>query len=385
VTDDSVREEVQALRDAGLHRALRCVDGAQRERIVLDGREVLNFASNNYLGLADHPALRRAARDAIDRVGLGAGASRLVTGTMSLHLELERRIAEFESAPAAILFNSGYCANVGAVSALVGRGAAVLGDRLNHASLVDGCRLSGAAFSRYRHNDLEDLERRLKAAAGSRRRLVVTDTVFSVDGDVAPLAEIADLCRAHDALLMVDEAHATGVFGPRGRGVVEAVGLQGRVDLVMGTLSKAVGSAGGYVAASEPLVDLLRNKARSFIYTTALPPAVCAASIAGLDLIDTEPERREKLWRNVTRLRSGLARLGVHTGAGASQIVPLIVGEPDAAVALSERLLEAGVFAPALRPPTVPPGTSRLRLSVMATHEDEHIDLLLEALSRALT
>ena len=380
---DELRKELSDLREAGLYRRLRRVEGGQDAVIRVDGREVVNFASNNYLGLANHPALKTAAVRATKRFGTGAGASRLITGTMPPHVAIEERIAEFEGTEDAILFNSGYAANLGVLTALLGRGDAVFGDRLNHASLADGCRLSGASFYRYRHSDPGHLDRLLQRHGDVRRRLVATDTIFSVDGDPAPLAELVEVCARRDAWLMVDEAHATGCVGDGGRGVAEQYGLQRAVPILMGTLSKAVGSVGGYVAGAAPLVDLLRNRARSFVYTTALPPGACAASKAGLDIIEREPRRRARLWRNAERLRFALRRNGWDTGRSESQIIPVGVGDPEPALALSERLLSAGFLAPALRPPTVPAGACRLRVSVTSEHGIEQIDAFVEALGEA--
>jgi len=382
----SMKEELQAglrsLREQNLFRVIRDVDGPQDRVISIDGRPAVNFASNNYLGLANHPALRESAARALRQWGVGAGASRLVTGSSVLHRELEERIARFENLPAAVLFNSGYCANLASIACLAGRGDAVFGDRLNHASIVDGCLLSGARFQRYAHRDAGDLAR-LLGACQARRRLVVTDSVFSVDGDAAPLDRIVQACAEYGAWLMVDEAHATGVLGDHGRGLIEVMGLCGRVEIVMGTLSKALGCVGGYVAGCLELADHLRNHARGLIYTTALPPALCAAAIAAFDVLDREPERRARLSRNADRLRAGLRRAGWDTGCSETQILPILVGEAKAALDLSARLLQAGYYAPAMRPPTVPPGACRLRVSVTAAHLDKDIDGFLEALGQA--
>ncbi|MBM4078677.1 MAG: 8-amino-7-oxononanoate synthase [Planctomycetes bacterium] len=379
-----ISDELAELRESGLYRELRTVDGPQGAHVRLAGREVLCFASNDYLGLANHPKVVEAARRAMDTYGWGAGASRLVCGNMRLHQELEERIARFEGTEAALVFPSGYMANVGAVTALIGVGDLVLGDKLNHASIVDGCRLSGAKFRTYGHGDVKKLHRLMARRPHYRRAMAVTDTVFSMDGDLAPLPEITALCRAHDAMLMVDEAHATGVFGETGRGLVEHFGLKEQVDVTMGTLSKAVGSVGGFIAGSQDLVDYLRNKARTFMFTTALPPAACAAAIVGLDLIEQQPELRAALWRNVQRLTEGLNALGLVRGEGRSPIIPVVLGEPKTATAFSTFLLNDGVLAPAIRPPAVPPGTSRLRLTVSAAHSAQDIHRLLDALSRAL-
>jgi glycine C-acetyltransferase/8-amino-7-oxononanoate synthase len=379
-----ISDELAQLRAAGLFREFRTVEGPQGPRVILAGREMLCFASNDYLGLARHPKVAEAAKQALERYGWGAGASRLVCGHTALHQELEDRLARFEGTEAALVFPTGYMANVGAISALVGHGDLVLGDKLNHASIVDGCRLSGAKFRTFGHRNLKKLHRLMARCRDHRHALVVTDSVFSMDGDLAPLPEIVELCHAYDAMLMVDEAHATGVFGPGGRGLAEHLGVKERVPVLMGTLSKAVGSVGGFIAGSRDLVDYLRNKARPFMFTTALPPAACAASIAGLDLIEQQPELRAALWHNVMRLANGLRALGTIQGDPHSPIVPIVLGEPKTALDFSAFLLDTGIFAPAIRPPAVPPGTSRLRLSLSAAHTAEDMDRLLEALARAV-
>jgi len=367
VTD--VAERLQELRDRGLHRRLRLVHGPQGPRVLLGGRPVLLLCSNNYLGLADHPRVRAAAAEAAMRWGAGAGASRLISGTMEPHRALEERLAEFKGYEAALLFGSGYLANTGTIAALAGPGEVVFSDELNHASIIDGCRLSRAETFVYRHGDVEHLAWGLREAAG-RAALIVSDGVFSMDGDVAPLADLVRLAREHSCRLMVDEAHATGALGPGGRGSVAATGLSDEVDVVVGTLGKALGAYGAYVCASAELREYLLNTARSFIFSTALPPPLLAAALAALELLEAEPARVRRLRANAAALRAGLRAEGLEAGGGESQIVPLEVGEAEPAMALCERLLERGVFAQGIRPPTVPPGSSRLRFSVMATHEE---------------
>jgi 8-amino-7-oxononanoate synthase len=362
-----IAERLADLRRTGLHRRPRLIEGPQGPRVLLDGAEVLLLCSNNYLGLADHPRVRAAAADAAERLGAGAGASRLISGSMSLHRKLEGRLAEFKRFEAALLFGSGYLANTGTVSALVGRGDVVLSDELNHASIIDGCRLSRAETFVYRHLDLEHLEWGLREAGG-RSRLIVTDSVFSMDGDVAPLRGLVELARRHDSMLMVDEAHGTGAVGPGGRGAVAAAGLCGEVDVIVGTLGKALGGYGAYVCASAEIVDLLVNTARPFIYSTAPPPPSVGAALAALSLLADRPGMVEQLRRNAATLREALTAQGLEIGSSRTQIVPVIVGDPRRAVALSERTLQGGVFAQAIRPPTVPAGSSRLRLTVMANH-----------------
>ncbi len=362
-----VAERLEELREAGLRRRLRLVEGPQRPRVTLDGREVLLLCSNNYLGLADHPGVRRAAAEAALRSGAGAGASRLVSGNMSLHRRLEERLADFEGTEAALLFGSGYLANTGTIAALAARGEVVFSDQLNHASIVDGCRLSSAETFVYRHADTDHLAWGLRQA-GDRASLIVTDGVFSMDGDVAPLPELLALARDHRCRLLVDEAHATGAIGPGGRGAVAAAGLTGEVDVIVGTLGKALGSYGAYVCASAELVELLINTARPFIFSTGLPPPAVAAAAAALDLLGSHPARVERLRSNADLLRDALAAEGIDGGHSTTQIIPLEVGHAVTATALCERALQRGVFAQAIRPPTVPEGTSRLRLAVMATH-----------------
>jgi 8-amino-7-oxononanoate synthase len=360
-------QRLEELESQGLRRMLRVVDGPQGPEVMLDGRPVLLLCSNNYLGLGDHPRLRRAAADAALALGTSSGASRLISGSMSIHADLEARLAEFEGTEAALLFGSGYLANTGAIAALARRGEVVFSDELNHASIIDGCRLAGAETFVYRHRDTEHLEWGLRRAAG-RGSLIVTDGVFSMDGDLAPLAELAILARRHSCRLMVDEAHATGCLGPGGRGSVAAAGLTGEVDLIVGTLGKALGGYGAYVCGSQAMAEYLINTARPFIFSTAPPPPAVAAASAALELLAESPKRVERLQANATALREGLRSQGLEPIGDDTQIVPLVVGEADDAMALCEQLLEQGVFAQAIRPPTVPPGTCRLRLTVMATH-----------------
>ena len=378
---ETIFAELQAIEGAGLRRRLRAIDGPQRNEIVVDGRTAANFSSNNYLGLADHPALARAAAAATERSGFGAGASRLIVGNLQPHRALEARIAAWKGADAALLFNSGYQANVGLVSALAGPEDTVFSDALNHASLIDGCRLSRARVVVYRHADAGDLERKLRAEPPRRRLLIITDSVFSMDGDHAPLAEIAQLKRTYGALLAVDEAHAVGVHGPRGVGLCS--GLD--VDLQMGTLGKALGGFGAYIAARQPVIDLLANRARSFVFTTALPVPVVAAAHAAIDWLasDEGTARRARLSAVQARFHAGLTALGLASGAAHSHIVPLRMrdGDPRHVMEASEALLSRGVFVQGIRPPTVPTGTARLRFALMATHTDAQLDLALSALA----
>ena len=376
---DFIQNELEALKRQGLYRKLRRVEGEQGPTLMLDGREVLNFSSNNYLGLASHPALKKAAKEAIDRYGCGAVASRLISGNMALHEELEEKIAALKGTEAALVFNSGFQANVGIIPALAGEGDVIFSDELNHASIIDGCRLARAKTVVYPHCDPTGLEDALKNSQANGRKLIVTETLFSMDGDETPLAEIVELSERYGALVMVDEAHATGVAGPNGAGIAAKLGLGERIPIQMGTLGKALGGFGAYVAGSRALRELLINRCRSFIFTTALPPAVLAAAIAAIDLLYQEPQRRLALWHNIRALREGLRKLGFALGKSESQIFPLVIGDAEKCVAFSERLLQKGVFAQGIRPPTVPEGTSRLRITVMATHTHEHLQRALKA------
>jgi 8-amino-7-oxononanoate synthase len=376
--DSFIERELRELKDASLYRTLRSVAGEQGPILIVDGREVLNFSSNNYLGIANHPALAQAAKEAIDRYGCGSGASRLITGNMTLHEALEAKLAEFKGTEAALVFNSGFQANSGLLSTLTREGDAIFSDALNHASIIDGCRLSRAKTTVYAHCDLDELEAALKSAAANRRKLIVTESIFSMDGDEAPLAGIVDLAEGHGAMVMVDEAHATGLYGASGAGIVAKLGLADRVLVQMGTLGKALGGFGAYVAGSGALRELLINRCRSFIFTTALPPAVMATALTAIDLVRREPERRDSLWRNCRQLTAGLRALGFKVEA-AGPIVPLIIGDAEKCMRFSARLFELGVWAQGIRPPTVPPGTSRLRITLMATHTREHIERALNA------
>lgn len=369
-------DELQALRAKGLYRSMRVIKGAQGSWVELDGRQVLLLCSNNYLGIADHPALKRAAVEGVE-LGVGSGASRLVSGTMELHERLETRIAAFKGTEKALLFNSGYAANTGIISALVGRGDAIFSDRLNHASIIDGARLSDAGLHRYPHRDMAALERMLQEKGGNGRRLIVTDGVFSMDGDIAPLAELVQLAKRYHALLMVDDAHGTGVLGATGRGSGELCGVLKGIDIHMGTLGKGLGSFGAYAAASGTICDYLVNKARSFIFSTSLPPAVLAASLAAIDLVDS-PEGarlREKLSGNAALFKKRLTAAGFDIMGSETQIVPIFVGPAEATMEFSRQLLEQGLFVQGIRPPTVPAGSCRLRCTIMATHETSELEL----------
>ncbi len=370
MTDIAAR--LEELRERGLYRRLRLIEGPQGPRVLLSGREVLLLCSNDYLGLAADRRVREAAADAALEWGAGAGASRLISGNMQPHLDLEARLAAFKGYQRALLFGSGYLANSGAIAALAGPGETVFSDELNHASIIDGCRLARAETIVYRHNDVDHLESLLRESAGTPA-LIVTDGVFSMDGDVARLPELLELARRHGARLMVDEAHATGAIGPGGRGAVAAAGLSGEVDVIVGTLGKALGSYGAYVCASSETVDYLVNRARSFVFSTAPPPPAVGAAHAALEVLESEPERVERLAANARVLREALAAEGLAASGSTTQIVPVEVGEAEPTMELCERALERGVFAQGIRPPTVPEGSSRLRFTVMATHVPEDL------------
>lgn len=374
-----ILDELRELKDLNLLREYKTIEGAQGPYVYINGKSYLSFCSNDYLGLANHPKIKQAAIETIQQYGWGAGASRLVSGTMTLHQELEKKIAEFKGTEAALLFPTGYMANLGALCAFVSKGDMVVGDKLNHASIIDGCRLSGATFRIYPHKDVSQLESLLQRSSGYRRKLVVTDSVFSMDGDTAPLTEIAGIAKKYDAILMVDDAHATGVFGKQGKGLIEHYSLEGKIDIVMGSFSKAIGSVGGFIAGSKPLIDFLKNKARPFIYTTALPPAVCAASLTGLTLIQEDASLINRLWKNIACLKSQLSKF-MNTITIGGPIVPIILGSAEETLRASQKLYHYGIQIPAIRPPTVPPDTSRLRISLMATHNEYDIKRLAETL-----
>jgi 8-amino-7-oxononanoate synthase len=376
-----ISDELIKIKNAGLYRELKVVGNAQDTHIEIEGKTFLSFCSNNYLGLANNPSVIKAVKNAVEEYGWGAGASRLVSGNMSLHESLEDEISRFKGKEAALVFPTGYMANLGAISSLVSNGDLVICDKLNHASIIDGCRLSGADFRVYAHCDMVKLENVLRKSTKYNRKLIVTDSVFSMDGDLAPLPDIVRIAGKHKAMVMVDEAHGTGVFGENGRGVVEHFNLNKEVYIVMGTLSKAIGSLGGYVCGDINLINYLRNKARSFMYTTALPPAVCAASIAGIKLIQNDPSLRESLWRNVRFIKEKLKSLNFSIISSESPIIPILIGDSQKAVDMSNFLYKKGLLIPAIRPPTVPVNSSRLRMTVMSTHTKEDLERLLEVLS----
>ncbi len=367
----------------GLRRQLATHDGAQGPTVSIDGRPLINFGSNDYLGLAGDPRLADAAAEALKHAGLGAGASPLVTGHEATHQKLEAQLAEFEGTQAALLFPSGFAANAGTIAALVGPEDAVFSDAKNHASLIDGCRLSRARVHVYPHCDVGALGALLREAGPSRRRLIVTDSLFSMDGDLAPLVELVDLAERHDAMLLVDEAHATGVFGEHGRGVCEHLGVEDRVPIRVGTLSKALGAAGGFVVGSRRLIDWLLNRARPYVFSTAQPPVIAAAASAALEIVRSEPQRRRDLLARAEMLREKLRGQGLNVGRAESQIIPIFIGDAGRTMRLAAALRERGLFLPGIRPPTVPDGESLLRLSLCYGHTDEMVATLLSALENA--
>ncbi|MDA0162715.1 pyridoxal phosphate-dependent aminotransferase family protein [Solirubrobacter ginsenosidimutans] len=377
-----LEDRLDELNQLGLHQRMRMVSGPQGPRVVLDGRPVLLLCSGNALGLADHPKVRQAAADAAMRWGVGAGAARVSSGTMTLHRRLEERLATFTHHRAALLFGSGAMANMGVIPALARRAEVVLHDELSHTSIADGCRLSGAEVVAYRHADPEHLAWALRQSDG-RATLIATDGMFGMDGDVAPLAEIVELARVYDARVLVDEAHALGALGPGGRGAVAEAGLEGQVDVVTGTLGKALGSYGGFVACDHVTARFLVHSARTLLHSTALPPVAAAAAMAALDLLEEQPRRVEKLRANAEALRDGLAREGFEVAGAAAHVVPLVVGDAELASRIVDHALELGVFAEAIRPPAVPEGTARVRLSAMASHTREELRGAATAMGRA--
>ena len=381
----TLARELERLREQGLYRTLPRIEGSQSSWVVLDGKKVLLLCSNNYLGLADHPNLKEAAIRAIEKYGVGSGASRLVSGTMELHVSLEERIASFKGTERALLFNSGYAANTGVIPALAQKGDILFCDKLNHASIVDGCLLSRAELVRYPHNDLAFLRRRLAEYRGKGRSIIISDGVFSMDGDLAKLPELVALKKEFGALLMVDDAHGTGVLGPTGRGTAEHFGLQSEIDITMGTLGKALGVFGAYIASSKEIVEYLVNKARSFIFSTSLPPAVLAAASAAFDIVDsrTGSDLRRSLAENAAFLRSSLREAGFDTLGSETQILPVFVGDAQNTMDFSRALLAEGVFVQGIRPPTVPVGSSRLRCTLMATHDQAELQNVVKAMCRA--
>jgi glycine C-acetyltransferase len=383
---DYLREEFRALEEAGTALRPRVLEDQQRARTRFDGRDVINLASNNYLGLAAHPRMKEAASRAAAELGAGSGAVRTIAGTMSLHVELEKRFAAFKSAEAAIMFQSGFTANSGTVAAILRKEDVIVSDQLNHASIIDGARLSRAEIKVFPHKDVAGADRLLEETkAPGRRQLLITDGVFSMDGDIAPLPDLVEVAEKHGAIMMIDDAHASGVLGKNGRGTVDHFGLHGRVDIQVGTLSKAIGALGGFIAGPQHLIDWLVNRGRPFLFSTSAPPAVAAACIEALNILEEEPDRVERLWDRTRFFKRGLTDLGFDTGESETPITPVIAGEETAAIALARGLWEEGVFTPAIVFPTVPKGRSRVRTIVTADHTEDDLHEALGAFQRVGT
>lgn len=376
------KERISKIAELGLYRKLWILEGMQSHRIKREGKEVIQFSSNNYLGLTSHPAVKKKAIKIIEEFGCGSASSRLVSGNLLLYKELEERLAQFKQTPAALVFNSGYMANLGVIPSLMGEGDIIFSDELNHASIIDACRLSRAEICIYPHRDVEYLENLLRKTKG-KKKLIVTEGVFSMEGDIAPLPDIAFIAERYSAMLMVDDAHGTGVLGEQGRGTIEHFGLQNKVDIQMGTLSKALGGIGGFIAGDKILIDYLINTARTFIFTTALPPSVLSSAIAALEVICEEPNLRKRLWDNVQFFKTRIESLGFQTTSTETPIIPVILRDSWLALRMSEMLLHQGILIQAIRPPAVPEGTSRLRITIMATHTREDLEMALYALEKA--
>ena len=375
-------DELGSLTSQGLLRRLRVLDGEQRADARVDGRDVVNLSSNNYLGLTTHPRLRARAIEAIEAFGVGSGSVRTIAGTMAIHFELERRLAEFKRTEAVVVFQSGFTANAGTVSSILTRDDIVISDELNHASIIDGCRLSRASIKVFPHKDVDAARRILQDLPAGQRKLLITDGVFSMDGDLGPLPALCDLADEYGCIMMVDDAHASGVFGRNGRGTIDHFDVHGRVDVQVGTLSKAIGALGGYVAGSRALIEFLHHRARPFLFSTSHPPSVAATCIAALDVLLEEPGIIDRLWENTRFFKDGLAALGFDTGVSESPITPVIVGDGALAMTFSDRLFAAGVFAQGIAFPTVPRGRARVRTIVTATHTQEDLQFALDVFAR---
>ena len=374
-----LRDELGNLHQQGLYNNIRTIDSAQGAWLTVDGKRVLNFCSNNYLGLANDERLRKAAKAAIDKYGVGPAAVRTIAGTLSLHGKLEERLAKFKGAPATISFQSGFTSNLATITTLVGKEDVIFSDELNHASIIDGSRLSGARIIRYNHNDAQSLEDQIKHAPEHRRALVITDGVFSMDGDIAPLPQLVEVTQRHNVLLMVDDAHGEGVLGHGGRGIVDHFGLHGKVDIEIGTLSKAFGVVGGYVAAPSEIVEYLHQRGRPFLFSSAMTAADAAACLAAVDILETSTAAVDKLWNNTRYFKAEMKRLGFDTGRSETPITPVMLGEAELAQKFSRRLFDHDVFAMSIGFPTVPRGKARIRVMISAAHEQTDLDRGLEA------
>lgn len=374
---ENINKILSSIKKNGLYRDCKYLSSEQGPRVNIEGREIILLGSNNYLGLCNDIRLKETAKNAVDKYGVGSGGSRLTTGSYDLHKELEEKIARFKGTEAALVFNTGYMANVGIISALCDRKWVIFCDKYNHASIIDGCLLSSAKFVRYKHCDIDDLESKISMHKG-QNNLIVTDGVFSMDGDVAPLPDIVKLAKKHDMATMIDDAHGVGVLGNNGSGTISYFNLGDKIDIQMGTLSKAIASVGGYVAGKRDLIDYLKNSSRSFIFSTALPPSDIAVSLKAIEIIENDRERREKLINLVDWFKKELIKIGFHITDTITPIIPIIIGDVRKTVELSASLLEEGIYAPAIRPPTVPKGTSRLRISLMATHTYDDLNYVLK-------
>jgi glycine C-acetyltransferase len=375
-------DELESLKQQGLYRSLRILETEQAAHATFDHKSVVNLSSNNYLGLTTHPKLREAALEAVRKYGAGSGSVRTIAGTMEMHMELERRLATFKHVEAVVVFQSGFTANAGTVAAILTKEDVVISDELNHASIIDGCRLSRATIKVFPHKDADAARKIMKDLPATQRKLLITDGVFSMDGDLGPLPALCDVAEEFGAIMMVDDAHASGVFGRQGRGTVDHFGCHGRVDIQVGTLSKAIGALGGYVAGTKNFIEFLYHRARPFLFSTSHPPAVTAACIAALDVLETEPQWIERLWDNTRFFKAGLESLGFNTGRSESPITPVIVGEAPLAAEMSDKLFKAGVFAQSIGFPTVPRGQARLRTIVTATHSREDLQYALDMLEK---
>ena len=379
---DFLNTELTSLKEQGLYRKLRILEGEAAARATFDHQSVVNLSSNNYLGLATHPKLKQAALEAVAKFGVGSGAVRTISGTMAMHLELERRLAVFKHVESVVVFQSGFAANAGTVSAVLTKDDVVISDELNHASIIDGCRLSRAAIKVFPHKDVDAARKILKDLPTSQRKILITDGVFSMEGDLGPLPELCTIAEEYGAIMMVDDAHASGVFGKNGSGTVDHFKCHGRVDIQVGTLSKAVGVLGGYVAGTGALVDFLYHRARPFLFSTSHPPAVTAACIAAIDVLESEPQWIEQLWDNTRFFKAGLQSLGFNTGLSESPITPVIVGEAATAAKMSDALFAQGVFAQSIGFPTVARDKARLRTIVAATHTKADLQYALDMFAR---
>src|SRR5579871_1486219 len=377
-----LQTELDSLKQQGLYRHLRILEGEQKPETTFDHHKVVNLSSNNYLGLTTHPRLREAALDATRRLGVGSGSVRTIAGTMEIHMELERRLAAFKNVEAVVVFQSGFAANAGTVSAVLTKDDVVVSDELNHASIIDGCRLSKAGIKVFPHKDARAARNVLASLPAKQRKLLISDGVFSMDGDLGPLPELCSLAEEYGCIMMVDDAHASGVFGKNGRGTVDHFSMHGRVDIQVGTLSKAVGALGGYVAGSKTLIEFLYHRARPFLFSTSHPPGVAAACIAAIDVLEQEPQIIDRLWENTRFFKAGLKALGFNTGLSESPITPVIVGDGAKAMKLSDRLFEEGVFAQGIAFPTVARDKARVRTIVTATHTQPELQFALDVFKK---